>query len=162
MKYYFKNAKDKEVIFVVTPVIIANNFIYRAIDEHRDMTPLKLQKLIYFLYKEYLQKTGKELFGERFETWKHGPVLPSVYYEFSSFGRNPITKFARDSQNNVKIVTEEGVFKNTIDLVWSRYKGFSGEELSEKTHTVGSAWSIARDNKFTYLRTEDIKNEQVL
>lgn len=162
MKYCFKNRKDKEVIFVVTPVIVANNFIYRAIEEHKDITPLKLQKLIYFLFKEYLQKTGRELFGERFETWKYGPVLPSVYYEFASFGRNSITKFARDSQNIVQIVTEEGVFKDALDSVWMRYKDFSGEALSEKTHTSGSAWAIACNNKSMYLKTEDIKNEQVL
>ena len=163
MNSFFAKQRKGDVVFVVTAVIVANNFIYRAIEEHcKDLTPLKLQKLIYFLFKEYLQRTGTELFSERFETWKYGPVLPSVYYEFSSFGRRPITKFARESQNTVSVVAEEGVFKEAFDFVWEEYKDFTGEELSNKTHTVDGAWWKAYDSSSPYLKTEDIRNEKRL
>ena len=147
---------------MITPVIVANNLIKRAMKEHKDITPLKLQKLIYFLYKEYLQTTGKALFTEPFETWQYGPVVPSVYYEFSSFDKSPITKFARDSKGIVKIVVEQGKFKEAFDKVWERYSDYSGEYLSNKTHTQGSAWDKAYNGRRPYLEVEDIRNEPEL
>lgn len=148
--------------FVVTPVVIANNFIYRAMRENKNLTPLKLQKLIYFLYKEYLKETGIELFGERFETWKYGPVVPSVYYEFASFGKDSITKFARDSKDIVQLVKEEGRFKTILDNVWIRYCNYSGEELSSMTHCEGGAWKKACERQSRYLEVGDIQNEPIL
>ena len=144
---------------MITPVIVANNLIKRAMKEHKDITPLKLQKLIYFVYKEYLQMTDKLLFTEPFETWQYGPVVPSVYYEFASFDKSPITKFARDSKGLVKIVLEQGKFKEAFDKVWNRYSDYSGEHLSDKTHTKGSAWDKACNEHSRYLKIEDIKDE---
>ncbi|MBR6647500.1 MAG: DUF4065 domain-containing protein, partial [Clostridia bacterium] len=71
---------------MITPVIVANNFIARALNENVPLTPMKLQKLIYFLYKEYLKTTGERLFTESFEVWQYGPVIASVYDEFKGFG----------------------------------------------------------------------------
>ena len=118
--------------------------------------------MIYFLYKEYLKRTNEELFSERFETWKYGPVLPSVYFEFSSFGKETITRFARDSQNNVMLVEESGIFKEVLDTVWSKYKDFSGQTLSEMTHKPDSAWTKACNKRSYFLTIEDIKNEPEL
>lgn len=147
---------------MVAPVTIANNFLYKAFMEKIDVTPLKLQKLIYFLYKDYLQNTGNELFGEPFETWKFGPVLPSVYCEFASFGKDAITKFARDSQNNVVLIEEKGEFETSVNRVWGKYKGCSGEYLSDLTHRKGSAWSKAVEAKSKYIQSKDIKDEEEL
>ena len=162
MSLFCKNKKKEGMILVVTSVVVANNFIRRAILEEQSLTPLKLQKLIYFLFKEYLQTNGRELFGERFETWKHGPVVPSVYYEFMSFGKGNITKFAKDSQNHVLVVKEEGAFKEAFDKVWRKYGFFTGEELSDKTHTPGSAWDKAVKKEAPYLDIEDIHDENDL
>ena len=150
------------MILVIAPVTVANNLIRRAITEKESITPLKLQKLIYFLYKEYLQTTEKELFTERFETWKYGPVIPSVYYEFASFEKEPITKFARDSKNAVYVVREQGEFKEALDRVWERYGNCSGEDLSKRTHKKESAWCKAYEEHSPYLKVEDIRNEPEL
>ena len=54
------------------------NFFLRAI--YRDcgdaITPLKLQKLLYFAQGNYLAKYNMPLFDEDFEAWIHGPVIP--------------------------------------------------------------------------------------
>ena len=71
--------------FVIAPIYVANNFLTRGRKDDIDISPLKLQKLIYFLYKDYLKRTGELLFTERFETWKRGPVIPSIYVEFSAY-----------------------------------------------------------------------------
>lgn len=144
---------------MITPVMVANNFVVRALNEDIPLTPMKLQKLIYFLYREYLKKTGSRLFTEQFEVWQYGPVLTSVYDEFKGFGANSITRFARDSLGDVYTVSEEGVFKDCFDAVWEQYKYFTGWQLSQKTHQLGSAWDVARQKRSYYLQDEDIQNE---
>lgn len=140
---------------------IANTFILLGAEEKIPITPMKLQKLVYFLYKEFLQQTGDSLFTEPFEKWKYGPVLPSLYYEFNTFGAEPITKFARDAKGEVKIVSLKrgSQIKNAFDVVWEKYKNYTAVELSRLTHSTGSAWDRAKGLK---LSDEDIKNEEDL
>ena len=147
---------------MVTPVIVANNIIKKALAEDIPLSPLKLQKLVYFLYKEYLQATGETLFNERFETWRYGPVLPSLYFEFMSFGNQSISHYAADSQGKIFFVKEEGEFKKAISKVWKKYKTFTGATLSNLTHQEGTAWSLACERKENFLSVEEIKDERDL
>lgn len=144
---------------MIAPVFVANNFLKRGQAESIDITPLKLQKLVYFLYKDYLKRTNQLLFSEKFETWKKGPVVPSIYAEFSSYGKRPIQTYATDSRGKCYIVTESGVFKECIDRIWRVYGNYSAGRLSELTHTEGSAWHKAMKQESQYLDIEDIKNE---
>ena len=41
-------------------------------------TQLKLQKLVYFCFAEYLCDTGKELFTDKIYAFKYGPVVDTV------------------------------------------------------------------------------------
>ncbi len=42
-------------------------------------THLKLQKLLYFAYAEFLLRTGERLFKEPILAFKYGPVVESVF-----------------------------------------------------------------------------------
>ena len=64
---------------MVIAIHVGNSILMRAFIENIDITPMKLQKLIYFTYQMYLKETDIPLFDERFETWKYGPVISSVY-----------------------------------------------------------------------------------
>ena len=103
-----KRGKRRSFV-LITAVCVANNFLKRGKAENIEITPLKLQKLIYFLYADYLKRSNDELFSERFETWTLGPVVPSVYDEFRSYGKKPIATYASDSLGNSYIVTEQGI-----------------------------------------------------
>lgn len=149
-------------ISLITPVFVANNFLRRGRSENVSITPLKLQKLVYFLYREYLKRTGELLFSERFETWKYGPVVPSIYAEFSSYGDKEIKSYACDSRGKCFAVTEDGVFKESIDKVWGIYGRHSGEKLSALTHKDGTAWSKAKEKQQKYLDLDDVRNEAEL
>lgn len=140
--------------------VIANTILMLAFEDDVQVTPMKLQKLIYFVYKDFLQTTEHKLFNEEFETWKYGPVLSSVYYEFSSFGANPITKFARDANGNVGIIDlkSDSDVTTSILKIWEMYNKYSGIELSKLTH-IKSAWSKAKENENRTLKDEDIANE---
>ena len=48
------------------------------------ISPLKLQKLLYYVQAWYMALHGREheLFAERPQAWVNGPVYPSVYHEY--------------------------------------------------------------------------------
>lgn len=145
---------------MVSPVMIANNLIMRALNENVSLSPMKLQKLIYFLYRDYLQETGEKLFSEPFEAWQYGPVLASVYDEFKGFGARTITRFARDSLGDVYTAKESGKFGKCLEHIWAEYSSFTGWDLSVMTHQPGTAWRKAMETNSRNLRDEDIRDEQ--
>ncbi|MDR1019460.1 MAG: DUF4065 domain-containing protein [Synergistaceae bacterium] len=51
-----------------------------------DVTPLKLQKLLYYCQGYSLGLYGEPLFGDAIEAWDHGPVIPGVYRLYKEFG----------------------------------------------------------------------------
>lgn len=140
---------------------LANSILKRAFSEGINVTPMKLQKLLYFIYRDYLQSTGEPLFGENFQVWKYGPVLSSIYDEFKSFHGNNINRFGRNAEGKVLVIKERVVpdVSASLNKVWSKYKGYDGITLSRMTHQPGTAWYKAREHNNVYLDLEDIKNE---
>jgi len=151
----------------MTPAfLVANSFLKRSFEENREISPMKLQKLTYFVYKKYLQDTGYALFEEDFEVWQFGPVLPSIYREFSHYGARPITDYAYapfDDQHRVLLVADKSrEFYKALDFVWSKYGCYSATKLSELTHEDETAWKKALDRKEKHLSDDDIEAEEWL
>ena len=146
---------------MVSAQVVANTFLYYGFEEGIKITPMKLQKLVYFLFQRYAKTTQNKLFSEQFETWKYGPVLPSIYFEFNSYGSSPIKKFARDAQGKVHIlnIPSDKALNDCWNDIWNRYKYYSGPELSAITHQEGTAWSKAKNKGSPTLNFEDIINE---
>ena len=132
------------------PSHIANYLLWRANEEIvKDMTPMKLIKLVYFCYGWFLTLYNKHLFPEKIEAWEYGPVIPSIYHEFKRFGDRPITNYAIEcvldtGEISYPIVDkkDDTTFK-VLDVVWSIYKDKSGIELSRITHEPNSPWNHA-------------------
>lgn len=149
---------------MVTALNVGNNILKRAFAENIDITPMKLQKMIYFVYRDYLQLTERALFNERFETWKYGPVVRSVYDQYKKYGSNAIRDYAYESgEKYYYTVNEESspAFKRVIDEVWNQYKSYDGIYLSSITHRPGTAWKKAYDIQCPYLSDKDIHEEGV-
>lgn len=109
---------QKVGVFMTNTQVVANTFLYSAFQENVEVSPMKLQKLMYFFFREYARTSGVKLFSEQFETWTYGSVLPSIYYEFQGYGKRKIEKFAKDAQGQVKILD----FDNNDTLKTSFYK----------------------------------------
>jgi uncharacterized phage-associated protein len=147
---------------VTNSLYVANSFIKKALEEDAPLSPMKLQKLLYFAYRDYLQETGTPLFSDRICAWKYGPVVESVYNEFKRYGASNIRRFARNSEGVVQIVKEGGtVAGNIIQKVWEQYKQNDGIVLSRMTHRKGTAWYKAWCADEPYLNDEDIAHERV-
>jgi len=144
---------------MISATILANNILRRSFKQKIPVTPMKLQKLLYFIYRDYLQQTGEILFPERFEVWRYGPVISSVYHEFKRYGSRPITDYSKDSAGDAYVVEEDDVLRSIIEDNWERFKAMSGIEMSRLTHLEGSAWAKALDKRQYILDDEDIKND---
>lgn len=150
---------------MITALNISNNILKKSFDENIPITPMKLQKLIYILYKTYLKETNKSLFRESFQAWKNGPVLKTVYDEFKLYGANNIEcYYSCSSVENCKIFTmveedKSEPFKNILNSVWNKYKNYSPKELSKLTNLKNGAWEKAK-SKDGLLNDIDIIQEK--
>lgn len=70
---------------------VANYFLDKAREDGVDLSPMKLQKLIYFAHGWHLAIYGEPLIDESVEAWAWGPVISSIYHDFKKYGRDPIT-----------------------------------------------------------------------
>lgn len=74
---------------------IANYIVWLVNEDGKPLgvlTPLKLQKLLYYVSTTYLKEYGELLFPETFQKWQYGPVVQEVYHEFKTVGVNHISK----------------------------------------------------------------------
>lgn len=111
-----------------------------------DLTNLKLQKLLYYAQVLSLKRLKNSLFDDEIEAWEYGPVVPSVYHQYKSFGRDvlDITK--------PNLLFKPLDKKNIIDEVIKDKGRFTGIALMEMTHQE-APWKIARksDNQIITL-----------
>lgn len=114
-------------------------YLFEKLEE---VTPLMLQKLLYFIQGVYSALYGKPIFEEDCRAWVHGPVYPEVYELFRDFKYNPIddARFAL-LEGTADALTEEE--KKTIDLVVNTFGMYGGKVLERITHNE-NPWLEAR------------------
>ncbi len=149
---------------------IANEFIARAAHSGcTDLSPMKLQKLIYFAHGWYLANFNEGLIFESIQAWKFGPVIQSIYHDFKNYGNEHIDKEihsvrVRDGKIERIIPHIEEDDENTkkfLDLVWERYGNLTPIQLSNMTHNEGSPWTIVT-KKFNDIPSDlDIPNDLI-
>lgn len=107
-----------------------------------EVTPLMLQKLLYFIQGIYSALYGSPIFAEDCRAWVHGPVYPEVYDLFRDFKYNPIEdpRFAL-LEGSADALTEEE--KKVIDLVVNTFGMYGGKVLERITHNE-DPWKHAR------------------
>lgn len=144
--------------------VLSNNILLRAKREGIKVTPMKLQKLLYYVCVKFVQETGTTPISEQFEVWQYGPVAPSVYSEFKPYGASPIKQFAKNARGEAKVVDEDAnpLLADCINYVWSRYKNYSGIELSRKTHQKGSGWYAAYQGDRDAISVEEMQSDTTI
>lgn len=97
-----------------------------------DVTPLKLQKLIYLAQANFLASTDRRLFDEPVEAFAHGPVVYKASRRYS--GRQIIA--TREELLPAPGADEDvpADIRDFLDQVWLRYKDCSASELRNLTH----------------------------
>ena len=132
-------AQDLNPIFD-SPVTIAN-YLYSL---KSDISPIKLQKALYFLFAYYGgvyfnhdnegESEGviepKTLFNAEFEAWKYGPVIREIYRlnKHGELGNDDEVQIAVDALNQYP---EEKMF---IDNLFNQIDSVSDFSLVERSH----------------------------
>ncbi len=115
-------------------------YIFKSLEE---VTPLMLQKLLYFIQGIYSALYGEPLFVEECRAWIHGPVYPEVYELFKDFKYNPIddVRFALFEGMETGLTAQE---KRVVDLVVNTFGMYGGKTLEKITHNE-TPWIEARN-----------------
>ena len=140
-KKAYTAATQLENLYVAVPVellaVIA--YIFSALHE---VTPLTLQKLLYYIQGNYAAIYDKPLFDAPCEAWVHGPVYRNVYNLFRDFKYNPIDddRFAPLKESALPLTPEA---KEVVDRVLDTFGMYSGKVLESITHKE-TPWMDAR------------------
>jgi uncharacterized phage-associated protein len=160
---------------------IANEFIKLARESNRPLSPMKLQKLVYFAHGWYLALTGKPLINEPVEAWKFGPVIPSLYHALKNYGHGDIGDSITDDPFDLYFslgkdfaehtssiddgpdLAENELAKQLVKRIWDVYGGFSAVQLSNLTHGDDAPWTQTpdKDKKHTVIDQEKIRQHFV-
>lgn len=142
-----------------SPQHVANFMLDHAEDEGREISPMKLLKLVYIGYGWVLAVLDDKLFDEPIYAWEHGPVIRSLYDEFKHYGSNPIdlpsTQLDLDTAEFLvpRISKDDDETNVVLEKVWDIYKRFSAASLRNKTHEHGSPWH--------QVYKEDVRNIEI-
>ena len=87
-KKAIKAAKEIAGMFCMSDkMLLTISYIFEQMQE---VTPLALQKILYFIQGIYMVMFDKPLYKEDCMAWVHGPVYEEVYDLFKDFKFNPI------------------------------------------------------------------------
>lgn len=143
------------------------NFVIAYCNIHGfTITPMKLQKILYYVQAWYLVKYDKELlFEELPQAWVNGPVYRSVYNQYKdTFYRSTplILKEIKEVGKDEKILErykndlnleEEQV--DIINIILKHYSPLDESKLVLMTH-ADSPWNIAREGYGEFDRCEEV------
>lgn len=100
------------------------------------ITPLKLQKLIYYAQAWFLALEGRPLFRDRIEAWAHGPVCRTVYERYRDYGWGSIPA----PEDDIDLKQDE---IEHLEMIMDAYGDMSAKKLEHLTHNE-DPWIEAR------------------
>ena len=122
------------------PVLeLAKYIVSKCIKEKHPITNLQLQKILYCVQRDFLQKLDKLAFPESIEAWAFGAVVPEVYYYFSSAGAMHITLCGEPVQS---ISDNE---RKLIDSITESKRDKTPWDFANETNKQGGAWDTVFD-----------------
>lgn len=129
-------------------------------------THLKLEKLVYMCYADYLCNKGEALFNDYIYAYKYGPVVKSVYDTYKKYGYKVIEEkiisgsLVHELPARSRIMFAiNGLEKiKSIDETLSKYGKCTAGQLVDITHRSSTPWEITGKGIFT---NRIIKNETI-
>ena len=120
-----KLIEDQSKIYLISKHIIARM---------EDITPLALQKILYYIQGFSTYFFDRPIFNDNAEAWVHGPVYREIYDRFSYYRYNPISKNEFEIYNEIDSLNAKEI--KLIDLVINNFGVYSGKTLEKMTHTT--------------------------
>lgn len=122
----------------VTTLNCVADYLLCFAQEHGDvMTPLKLQKMVFYADAWYMAlNDGTELVPDSFEAWVHGPVARPLYTRFADYKWRPIDEEIACPELPPKV-------KAHLEEIYQVFGGYTAFELEQLTHQE-QPWISAR------------------
>ena len=123
-----------------TALELSRYIIQKCVREQQPISNLQLQKILYYIQKEFLQQRRERAFAEEIEAWQFGPVVPDVYYSYCGFGSMPLTI---NYPNEIQLAPVDIAM---IDGIVEAKRVLKPWELVVETHKDGGAWDVIYEN----------------
>jgi uncharacterized phage-associated protein len=138
----------------MTTIFDVANYILQNVGP---MTSMKLQKLVYYSQAWSLVWDESPLFGEDFQAWAFGPVCLELYEAHKNEYELAKDRFALyPGLQGLSVCQAE-----TVDAVIRTYNVFSGQQLSDLTHSE-APWNDAREGVEPLERSTNVINKAAM
>ncbi len=117
----FKNCEELSKIESVANYIISKS---------TEITPLALQKLLYYSQSFYKVFSEEFLFNEDCQAWVHGPAYKEIYNKYKKHGYNPI----EENFEKFNCFNLSGFEIEVVESVLNNFGCYSGKILEKMTH----------------------------
>ena len=136
---------------------VANYVVNLCIEEHKPVSNLQLQKILYYIQRYYLY-SNKPLFEDDFIAMDFGPAILEVYNQYCGFGGSKIT---------FNIPLEDNLpenFKSEIDLIIRTKWTLEPWEINHTLLRKGSPWEVTYNDfgEYSVIPKELIKSDYKL
>lgn len=99
------------------------------------ITGKRLQKLLFFSDAEFMKRNGQSMFTEDFCAWPSGPVIPSVYSEFSQYQNGEMCPSKNCNQHKLMPSMTEA-----IDFILNETWNMDTLDLVNHSHVENGPW----------------------
>lgn len=110
------------------------------LNQCEDITPLALQKALYYIQGFYSAFYNTFIFSENCEAWVHGPVYRDIYFRYRDYHFDPISS-NENFDSSILTTQEKAIFDSVIKYLCC----YSGKILECFTHNE-TPWLSARGN----------------
>jgi uncharacterized phage-associated protein len=122
-------------------------------DKDCELTPLKLQKIMYFAQGYYLVWKNKPFYYNRIEAWKYGPVIPQLYHYLKEYGSEDLCNHDLSTHTIDNIDSET---KGFLSWIWTTFKDYKAIELVNITH-LHKPWIDGMKRQDSLISNNDIQ-----
>ncbi|MEM6738388.1 MAG: type II toxin-antitoxin system antitoxin SocA domain-containing protein [Bacteroidota bacterium] len=96
----------------------------------KGVSPLQLQKLLYYSQVWYVVKENEKLFDQDIKAWIYGPVVAEIWENFRYIKRTSIIPKDRLDSFDTPLL-----YVDHLEEVWYSYGHLSGSQLVDLTHS---------------------------
>lgn len=133
-----RKAVDKLLNNIISEESKIDLVIKYLLNQCEDITPLALQKALYYIQGFYYAFNRTFLFSEDCQTWIHGPVYRDIYFRYKDYKFDPI-KFSNEVDDSIFSSSEKAVLESVVKHICC----YSGKVLEKFTH-FETPWLTAR------------------
>ena len=112
------------------------NYLLRSAAGPKGLTPLQVQKLVYFCHAWMLGVYAKPLVAQPFQAWLYGPTVPELHRSLKHFSTEQVDGLI--AEFGIAPLDEQQT--RIVSQVFAKYGHLSGTHLMKLTHIPGAPW----------------------